>query len=616
MPDQTKRIMHIQSPLGDDRCAVSSLSGVERVNELFSFTVSIIAEDDPIKPYEILGEEVTVTISHGGVERPIHGLVANFAEVAAVGDNMFEYDLEVVPRLWQLCLSSHTRIFEEKSALDIVKAVVAQSCGMPLENATMQTYRPRETCIQYAENDLQFVTRLLAEEGIAFFFKHRKGSATLVLTDGASSFPDCSPSSYPYSDRDNSRWRQGVSNFRRAGRLATGEVISTDYSEYAASSPIDVKGKSKEQAKLRPGSRKIHGRHDFERKGPARSLSRGACADQAQRWSESLESDAEYYSGDSGAPSLVAGHNFSLSDAPVCSDGDTQYLAIEVRHSATDGLDRGAHYANRVRCAPSSNTAAFLPAFTPERPRIWGVQVARVVEVRNPKADGAHGEVKVRFPWAQEAISCWARVGQLYAGNRWGGYFVPDLDQEVLVEFINGDPDRPVVVGAVYNQDNPLPPYTKWQSGIRTRSSDFNELRFDDNPGAEEVYFQAGKDHKFLVKNDEIGEVANNQSLTVGADQSVEVSAGQTTDIGNSQQISVGQNHELEAGQSINLKAGMDVTLEANTSITLKVGGSELKIDQTGVTIKGTMIKIAGNAATEVSGSAMLSLKGGLLKIN
>ena len=599
MPDQKDRILHFKSPLGDKRCAISALSGYERLNALYSFDITLLTELDPIAPQELLGEDVTVTITVADVERKLHGVVCEFDEVDPVGDNVFEYRAVVVPRLWLLGLNSHNRLFEGKDAVEIVKQVVKDSCGLAIETSNLKSYRRREICCQFGETDLEFVLRLLAEEGIAFYFKHTKSDCKLVLSGGMSGFENCDPVTYPYNERDSSAWKHRVSRFKRAGRLCSGKLVSTDYSEYAPASPLKVEAKSKASKKLRPGELAFHGGHDFELKGD-RNLPNGDCKEQAKRWQHGLEADGAQYTGDSGAPSFTAGHKYELEDIPVSSGGEKQFLLTEVTHSATEGYDQESYYGNSFRCVACSDSMAFTPAPPRERPRVWGPQTAKVVEVKNPEISGAHAEVKVQFPWDEEHNSCWSRVAQLYAGNEWGGFFVPDIDQEVLVEYINGDPDRPVVVGAVYNEKNKIPPYTKWQSGIRTRSGDYNELRFDDNPGSEEVYFEAGKDHNFLVKNDEAGEIVRDQTLKVGADQKVDV----------------GSNIEYESGQKINVKAGTEIVMEAGMSITLKVGGSEIKIDNAGVTIEGTMINIKGKAMTEVSGSAMLTLKGGLTKIN
>lgn len=600
MPEQKGRILHFASPLGDKRCAINALSGRERLSELYAFDVTLVT-DDPIKPDELLGEDVTITITYGDVERKLHGIVSEFDEIDAVGTNVCEYSVVVVPRLWLLGLSAHNRIFEEQDAVEIVKQVVKESSQMSVETANLKTYRKREVCCQLGETDLEFVTRLLAEEGIAYYFKHTKGDCKLVLSGGMDGFVACSPASYPYSERDNSPWKQRVSRFHSAGRLCTGKLVSKDYGEYAASSPLEVSAKSSvSPKKLRPGERALYGGHDFERSGDGRNLPKRSCTDQAKRWMAGMEAEGAQFSGVSGAPSFIAGYRFELEDVPASSGGETQFLLVEVIHEASEGYDEETKYSNRFRCVATSNAMAFTPAPPEERPRVWGPHNARVIEVRDPELEGVHAEVKVQFPWKTDQSSCWARVAQSYAGNGWGGYFVPDLEQEVLVEFVNGDPDRPVVVGAVYNKDNEIPPYTKWQSGIKTRSGDFNELRFDDNPGSEEFYIEAGRDQNILVNNNQSSEIVKDQNCEVGGDQKVDVAS----------------NVDYKAGDSIHIEAGQEIVLQAGMSITLKVGGSTVTLDNTGVTIEGTMINVKGNAMTEVAASGVLTLKGGLTKIN
>ena len=301
------------------------------------------------------------------------------------------------------------------------------------------------------------------------------------------------------------------------------------------------------------------------------------------------------------------------------------FWCLEVTHRASDSRDQDSGYSNTFTCVAASNSTAYTPRIIPEKPRVWGPQTAQVVDIDNPQGDHSHASVKVRFPWQQNGESCWARVAQLYAGSEWGSYFVPDIGQEVLVEYVNGDPERPVVVGAVYNSDNLIPPYTRTQSGIKTRSGDYNELRFDDDPGNEEVYFQAGKDHNFLVQNDETGEIIHDQKVKIGNDQKVEIGNDKTTD--------VEANVKLEAGQNIDVTSKMGnikvksnagkIDIEAAMGITLKVGGSSIEMTPAGITIKSTMIDVNGtmvtvkaNAMAEVSGSAMLTLRGALTRIN
>ena len=619
----TNPILVFGSPLGEKRCSPVALNGKERLNGLFHFDLTLVAHDDPIAPEELLGEEVSVTIQHGDLVRELYGIVCGFTEIDPAGDDTFEYTLEIVPPLWVLGICSHNRIFEEMDALDIVETVVSESCGMSLDRATIKTYTKRETCCQFDETDLQFVERLLAEEGIAYGFKH-DGECKLVLADSMDGLPKCEPGSYPYKEREESGWKHRVSRFKGLGRLCSKKLVSTDYGEYAPGEPVSVSHTlSPKKAKTRQGEMHLHGRHNFERSGDSRNLANAVCRTQVQRWLEGMEAEGAEFQGESGSPTLTAGHRFDLEDAPAAANGEKAFLLTEVHHSASDGEDIDSVYSCSFTCVAVSNKMAFTPEIIPERPRVWGPQTAKVDEVKNPEQAGAHAEVKVLFPWDQNQVSCWARVAQLYAGNQWGSFFVPDVGQEVLVEYVNGDPDRPYVVGAVYNKENPIPPYTKWQSGIKTRSDEYNELRFDDNPGAEEVYFQAGKDHNFLVQNDETGEIGNDQSHKIGNNQTLEVGVNQEVSIGQDQSIDVGANVQYEAGQSISIKAGTTIDIEAGAKLTLKVGGSKIEMTPAGVTIestlvdvKGTVVNVKGSAATEVSGNAMLTLRGGITRIN
>ncbi len=595
------RILQFESPLGDERCSPVCLKGTERLNELFSFELTLVAGDDPIEPEELLGEEVVITVSSGDLVRNFCGIVSQFREVDPTGDDTFEYIADVVPQMWLLGLNSHNRIFEAMDALAIVEQVVKDSCGMSVQRAARKSCTVRETCCQFNETDLAFVQRLLAEEGIAYGFEHGKSKATLILADSLDGLPDCSPGEYPYKEREEGEWKSRVSRFKRAGRLCTSKLSSTDYGEYASARPVAVESTlSPARPNSRQGEMTLHGRHDFEDAGGERRLKQGTCSSQVKRWLNGLESAGSQFTGVSGAATFTAGHKFELSDAPVVANKETQFLLMAVTHHAVDGYDEKTFYKNSFVCTACSNSTAFTPAIIPERPRMWGPQTAQVIEVENPEAPTAHARVKVLYPWDSEQTSCWARVAQLYAGNKWGGFFVPDVGQEVLVECINGDPDRPVVVGAVYNDENPVPPYNKWQSGIRTRSGDYNELRFDDNPGAEEVYFQAGRDHKFLIQNDESGEVLNDQTLEIGGQQ----------------KISVRGDIDQDSDQSIKIKAGMSLEIEAGASITLKVGGSKIKMDPASITIESTLVKVKSNANTEVSSTGILKLQGSLTTIN
>ncbi|MED5440305.1 MAG: phage baseplate assembly protein V, partial [Pseudomonadota bacterium] len=239
-------------------------------------------------------------------------------------------------------------------------------------------------------------------------------------------------------------------------------------------------------------------------------------------------------------------------------------------------------------------------------------------------------QVKVTFPWNSAQNSCWVRVVQQFAGKGWGANFVPRVDQEVVISYINGDPDRPLVTGAVYNGTNAGPNYTSTQSGWKTmvKDSEFNELRFDDKKGSEEIYMEAGKDHNWIIHNDQTGTVENDQTVTVKNDQKLTVEQNRTATVSKGNDtltVSKGNqttkvdsgNHSLKVSKGTSTIDAMGaIKITSKTSIELKVGANSIKIDQSGVQIKGTMLKAKASAIGEVSAGGILTVKGALTKIN
>src|SRR3990167_8546807 len=376
-----------------------------------------------------------------------------------------------------------------------------------------------------------------------------------------------------------------------------------------------------------------------------------------QRRLEGLECGHDTANGSSDCVSFQAGGRFAL-DYPLRSK-KADYVITSFQHMAVDGNDQETQYRNHFTCIPSA--VPYRPAQEHFKKQMRGPLTAVVVSLNasESKADAdPHRMVKVKFSWEGQKSSCWMRVAQLYAGSGWGASFVPRINQEVLVEFLNGDPDRPVVVGALYNKDNQGPTYTSTQSGIKTASSKFNELRFDDKKDNEEIYVEAGKNYNFIIHNDETGNVENDQKLTVKNNRTLTVSEGdetkkiekgnQTLEVGADQKNTIKgkqvesitgdqeltlkgkQTYDVTGDQKMDVKGAQtisvtgaikeeskqSITLTANMSIELKVGGNSIKIDPSGVTITGTMVKINGSAMTEVKGGGMLKMQGGLVMIN
>ena len=380
---------------------------------------------------------------------------------------------------------------------------------------------------------------------------------------------------------------------------------------------------------------------------------------------ESLEAGHDVAQGTGLCGGFFPGGRFKLTHHIQSESGS--YVVTRVQHSASNSNDNAGQYGNSFSCIPDK--VVFRPPQTIVKNVMRGPLTAKVVQLNasDSKADAdPHRMIKAEFPWDSKGKSCWLRVAQSYAGASWGASFVPRLNQEVLVDFLNGDPDRPLVVGALYNKDNQGPPYTSTQSGFKTASDKFNELRFDDKSGSEEIYVEAGKDYNFMIHHDQVGEVQNDQKLTVKNNRDVTITDGneskklgkgnQTLEVAGNRETTVkgdhtenvkgkqtigvdgdqkstvkgnqeadvtgNQTNKVTGKQSSNVTGAIDleskqsITLQANTSIELKVGGNSIKIDPSGVTITGTMVKVNGSAMTEVKGGGMLKMQGGLVMIN
>ncbi len=614
MSENTVPILALTTPLGKDAFELTRFEGAESINELFSFSLGVTTGKSSADVQGLIGKAASVEILIGTDKRCFHGIVNSVQELGVTNDGgSFLYTLGLVPKTWLLSLSAHNRIFESKNALDVVKEVMA-SCGESFDVGRTATPPKREIITQFGESDLDFVMRLLAEEGIAFYFKQSAGGCVLTLADKMADFPESSPTSFLLRSSVGEAVYNEVALLNHSISMATAKYTTTDYSEYSPSAPQKVMASyAGQHSNQRFGEWNRHGAHYFGRNDDsARALSKPDGQTQATRWLEGMEAQASSMSGAGTVLAFGAGLRVGIKDDLKSGSEEIKYLLTSVHHFVSEGHDSSTSYSNGFIGVPVAHAAGFRPSQSHTRPRLFGVHSAKVVDVKNPQSAGAHGEVKVKFPWAESHNSCWARVAQLYAGNKWGGFFVPDVDQEVLVEFINGDPDRPVVVGALYNKNNAIPPYTKTQSGIRTRSKQYNELRFDDKSGSEEVYFQAGKDYNFLVKNDEKGTIKQNRNVVIeSGNDDLSLKSGNQTVLLDSGDQTV----DIKSG-SQTVQAGKSITIKANQSITLEVGGSKIKIEPTGVTIQATMISIKGSAQTEVSGGGMAVIKGGLVKIN
>ncbi|WP_244506225.1 type VI secretion system Vgr family protein [Microbulbifer marinus] len=626
-------MIQIDSPLGKDAIIATSIHGEEHISKPFRYQLELLSDNHEITQKEIVGKVLTVTVHHSKKPRHINGYVTHFSMHDVNAEGMRSYTAIVHPGLWFTSLGGKNRVFEKKSAKQILEELLGEySKVIKLSLKLKAEYIPREYCVQFDESDFDFINRLMAEEGIAYYFRHEDGKHELVLCDDPQDFHDCESTKVEYDGGGSQPTKHTVSSWKRNFNYHGGGFEFKDYSEFAVSK--DNKQEVKTTSKLNDVSsyvRSYYGLNHFEVDGDHKRKFKDsyhrALADRAMESQEALF-DIGY--GRSDCPAFTAGGRFDFDHTLNTEKG--KYLLTSVQTTVTDSNSSESHFHNTFSCVP----AAVMPRpdHRAHLKKIHSPQVARVIEVKATAADSSkdpYTQLKVKFPWNSAQNSCWIRVMQSFAGKNWGANFVPRVGQEVVVTYINGDPDRPLITGAVYNGDNPGPNYTATQSGWKTEyeGSKFNELRFDDKGGKEEIYMEAGRDHNFVIHNDQTGKIENKQTLEIKEDRSITITDGnetvtiakgnQTIDVKKGdQKITLGSgNHSLTVSKgSQTTDANGAIKISSKASIELKVGGSSIKLSPTGITIKGVTVSVSGDAKSEVKAGGMLTLKGGITMIN
>jgi type VI secretion system secreted protein VgrG len=667
--EQTDRPLRLTTPLPADDFVVMAVQGREAVSELYQFEVQAAWQPaDPLDFSALLGQKVTLTISLRDGKRYFNGIVAGIAQEER--DRLFtHYRITIVPSLWLLTRVSRCRIYQNKDVPEIVKSVIRQ-CGQPidLDPRTTATYQPREYCVQYNETDFQFISRLLEEEGIYYYFKFTESNHTMVWGDALSAF-----SAVPYSERVVYEGVEGrvdveerIHEWVKTQGIRSGKYSYRDYNFETPQNELDASSTIKDTVMAGSAKHKLQiaGNQSMELyryPGEYMKTPLGDSRVKVRMEQEALPS--LLIRGLGTHPGFTAGHTFEI-DRHFSDNG--KYALTSVEHDATQPLDLHQatgdfKYTNNFNAIPYSASLPFRPLMVTPHPSVRGVQTAVVVGPSGEEIyTDEYGRIKVQFHWDRDGqsdanSSCWLRVATPWAGKQWGALHIPRIGQEVVVDFVDGDPDRPIVIGSVYNADQ-MPPFSlpdnKTQSGLRSRSSkgggadNFNEIRLEDLKGSELMFVHAEKDLLTEVEHDETRTVGHDRTTTIKNNETKEVTEGdetQTVKKGNrTMEVSQGnQSTTIKMGNlatdvqtgNVSMKLGQgDMSTkvdsgkseqEAAQSIELKVGSNSIKIDQMGVTIKGMMISIEAQVQmqvkglmTEVDGSAMLTAKGGVVMIN
>ena len=691
---QADRHITATTPLGPDVLLLRGFTGSEGISKLFRYELQMSAVKGTAVAFDqLLGGKVTTTLAlPDGQSRHISGICSRVGQ-GEPDETFTPYTLEVVPAVWFLTRIARSRIFQQVGVPDILKAVLT---GLDVDYRLQGTFEERDFCVQYRETDFHFVSRLMEEEGIYYYFEHTADGHTLVVANtpqGHSDLPVLSTIEYEpgeVGDRQGDR----ITSWQKSQELRSGTYTLWDHcfetpsKNYESKQPIAAtvqvgqvshKMKLDENGKLEiydaPGT--FAQRFDGiapgggDRAADIGKVSPDGTRTVGLRMQEEAMQGLVIWGG-GHCRYLAAGYKFTLKGT---ADGDGSYVLTGVDQTANlagdfrSGRGEETSYAGTFTCIPAA--LPYRPARVTPKPVVPGPQTAVVVGPAGEEIFcDKYGRVKVQFRWDREGkddinSSCWLRVGTSWAGTQWGGIQIPRIGQDVIVAFEEGDPDRPIIVGSVYNATT-MPPYTlpdnKTRSTLKSRSTpgggadNFNELRFEDKMGSEEVYFHAEKDFNRVVENndtlkvgfdkkdkgDQTVEVFNSQTIKVGTPQSSEGS--QTTTIykdraatlttGNdSLSVKMGNRSAvIEMGNdSLSIKMGNQTTkldlgassTEAMQSITLKVGQSSIVVDQMGVTIKGMMISVEGQVQTsvkglmtQINGDAMLKCQGGITMIN
>jgi type VI secretion system secreted protein VgrG len=635
---QANREATVKSALADDVLLFAGMSGSEALGRLSEFRVRLFSLDTSLKIGDVLGKPMTVMLAttEDGDPRHFNGIVTRFAHTGWSGD-FAVYEATLHPWLWLLGRAANCRIFQDMSVPDIVKAVCAPYGGAAVLSVTALSgdYPALPYCVQYRETDFDFVCRLLEGVGIYFYFTHEATQHTMVLADSYSAHQPIAgydALKFARAARKGEWAEESVSSWASGGIIATSKYVLKDFDfEKAASSRS---GGLLATATIAAGFDQAS-YEMFDYPGEYSVADQGNALARARI--ETLHGQCEQITAVTDARGLHPGGLFTLADHPR-EDQNRDYLVTSAQYKISDNgyVSGSGGFAFACEVGAIGKEHPYRPLPTAPRPRVFGPQTAIVVGKAGEEIwTDKYGRVKVQFHWDRlgeddENSSCWVRVAQGWAGKGWGAMTVPRIGMEVVVSFLEGDPDRPLVTGCVYNSDA-MPPYelpaNQTRSTVKSQSSKggdgFNELRFEDKKGAEEVYMHAERDFLRVVKNndalkvgfetadkgDQTVDIKNDQTIKVGHDQLENVDNNQTITIKADQKLDVGGDQTVGIDGKQAVKVGTTIVIEAGTSIELKVGGSSIKIEAAKITIKAPEIEVAADANAKVKAGAMMEIK-------
>ena len=616
----------------------------EELGRLFEFDVLAVAPSESIQAEDLLGTPASVSVELAdGSSRYFHGLVCAMGIEGTIG-RMFCYRLILRPWLWLMTRRSDTRVFQEVTLEQILKAVF-KPFSDDYQFQLSGVLPKYDYCVQYRETDFDFISRLMEQEGIYYYFRHEAGKHTMVIVNSPSAH-QTGPYQETFQYRELPSVHAGmepITQWKSRREIQSGQVVLRDYDFTRPKVSLETVSKAtrnKASAKLEVYD--YPGIYSTKAEGDRYSRLRV----------EELQARYARIDGSGPVRGLACGYRFTLAGHPRVEENQAHLVVssrVECSYSGYASASETTSYQCHFTAIPGNEI--FRPKRRTAKPSVAGVHTAIVVGPAGEEIHtDQHGRVKVQFHWdrlgkSDEKSSCWVRVSSPLAGQSWGMIALPRTGQEVVVDFLEGDPDRPLITGRVYNGGQ-KPPYAlpdhgtvstnKSHSSKGGGTSDFNELRFEDKAGQEQVWLQAQKDFHQRVKNDLSLEVMGNQQALVSKDRTEKVDGAVQLKVGkdlvhevtgaysvktskdfiadSSLSISlhsgtdldtkIGNNFGLDAGVNVHIKAGVNVVIEAGVMLTLKAGGSSLVLGPAGVMVNGSMVMINSGGGGGSGGGA------------
>jgi len=614
---QQYRGIELTTPLGPDQLLIRDMSATEELGRLFVIDITLLSPSGDIRFEDLLGQDVTVRVDlpHDR-KRYFSGYVSDFSQ--AVDEGRYAvYHATVRPWLWFLTRTSDCRIFQNKTVPDIIKQVFRDEGFTDFEDRLSQSYRTWVYCVQYRETDFNFVSRLMEQEGIYYYFKHENGKHTMILSDSYSAHePIPGYETIPYYPPDSTV----VHEDERIHKWSTSKCVQPG--AYALDE-FDFE-RPKTDLAVNSSIARTHTRCDYEIYDyPGEYVQTDHGNAYARTRIEEMHAHYEQAQADSDAKGIMPGGVFTFDEYPR-EDQNREYLVVAATHSAridayeASGEGGGMTYSNSFSVIESQ--CPFRSECRTPKPIVQGPQTAIVVGKSGEEIwTDEYGRVKLQFHWDRYGksdvnASCWVRVAQLWAGKTWGGIHIPRIGQEVIVDFLEGDPDQPIITGRVYNADE-MPPYelpaNKTQSGIKSRSSqggsgaNFNEIRFEDKKGEEEVYIHAEKDQNNIVENDETTSVGHDRTEDVGNNETISIGVNRTETVGSNETISIGSNRSVTIGSNKTETIAINKAETIGAAKELTIGGLYQ------VTVGGLMNETVALAKAQEVGLTKATVVGG-----